>query len=364
MAMDPHTPTKLPLDSLDWMRAFPLASKATFELARYSGILEGMVNPDLLLSPMTYNEALFSSRIEGTQATLEEVLTYEVAPTKEAEKTGELREVVNYRRALGHAVEYLQSRPTCLNLCKEMHFILLDSVRGRNKARGEFRKSQNYVGKYGTTIEQASYVPPPPERLMEFLDNLEQYMHYEDKDRLVQLALIHAQFEIIHPFLDGNGRVGRILIPVWLVERGMLKAPVFYISEYLDRHRDEYYDRLEAITTNGLWDDWIGFFLSAVVAQSKANAQKARAVLDLYDEMKQRIGRVLKSQYSIRTLDTIFETPIFTAPVFAKRSNIPKASAIRILRTLRKEGIISLQREGSGRKPSLLAFGRVLEAVK
>jgi Fic family protein len=362
--MQPHIPRKLPLENLDWMKFIHLIGKANFELAQYAGILVGMVNPELLLSPLTTKEAVISSKIEGTQATLEEVLKFEASPIKEGAKNEDIREIINYRTALEHAVDYLKTRPTCLNLCKEMHYILLDSVRGRDKGRGEFRKIQNWIGSPGSPIEKATYVPPPPDRLTEFLDNLEEYMHFEEKDKLVQLAIIHAQFEIIHPFIDGNGRLGRILIPLFLVDKEMLKAPVFYISEYVDENRDIYYDRLGEITRNDSWENWIEFFLTAIIEQSKNNSRKAKAILDLYDNMKKELEGILRSQYSIRTLDTIFENPIFNTTMFIRKSGIPKPSVARILNILEKNKIIFTIMKGSGKRASIMGFEKVLDIVK
>jgi Fic family protein len=362
--MQPHIPRKLPLDNLDWMKFIHLIGKANFELAQYAGILVGMVNPELLLSPLTTKEAVISSKIEGTQATLEEVLKFEASPVKEGAKSEDIREIINYRKSLEHAVEYLKTRPTCLNLCKQMHYILLDSVRGRDKGRGEFRQIQNWIGSPGSSIEKATYVPPPPDRLIEFLNNLEEYMHFEEKDRLVQLAIIHAQFEIIHPFIDGNGRLGRILIPLFLIDKGMLKAPVFYISEYIDENRDIYYDRLSEITRNGNWETWIEFFLTTIIEQSRNNSKKAKAILDLYDSMKEEIEGDLRSQYSIRTLDTIFEDPIFNTTMFIEKSGIPKASATRILHVLERNKIIFTIMKGSGKRASLMGFEKVLSIIK
>lgn len=362
--MEPHIPQKLPLDSLDWVRFIRLIGGATFELAQYAGTLRGMVNPELLLSPLTTHEAVMSSKIEGTQATLEDVLRYEASPEKGGARNEDIREVINYRRALEYAVEYLKKRPTCLNLCREMHSILLDSVRGKDKGRGEFRKVQNWIGRPGSSIEKATYVPPPPDRLIEFLVNLEEYMHFEEKDRLVQLALIHAQFEIIHPFVDGNGRLGRILIPLFLIDKKMLDSPVFYVSEYLDDNRTTYYDHLNGITKNNDWESWVEFFLTTITEQSKTNTRKAMAILSLYEGMKEEIETVLHSQYSIRTLDAIFQNPIFNTTMFVRESGIPRPSAARILAQLEKSKVITTVIKGSGHRSSLMVFRRVLDIAK
>ena len=260
-------------------------------------------------------------------------------------------------------MEQIKERPINLNLIEKVHYGLLDSVRGRDKARGEFRKIQNWIGSPGSPIEEASYVPPIPEVVPKAMSNLEQYIHYEEKDRLVQLAIIHAQFEIIHPFLDGNGRVGRMLIPLFLVEKQLLKYPVFYISSYLDENRDIYYDKLSNVSKHEDWNGWISFFLEAVIAQAERNTTVVQAVLTLYEEMKEMIVKYTKSQFAIKALDMIFERPIFTTTQFITRSEIPKASAMRMLAKLKEEGILIGIREAKGRRPALLAFGKLMDII-
>ena len=198
---------------------------------------------------------------------------------------------------------------------------------------------------------------------MEHLSNFEKYVHYEEKDRLVQLAIVHAQFEIIHPFLDGNGRVGRILIPLFLFEKKVLHSPMFYVSEYLESHREEYYARLRAITEEKKWDEWIEFFLKAVVEQAKANSVKAKAILTLYEKKKERITEVTHSQYAIKVLDTLFKKPIFSTTEFIAVSRIPKRSALWLLNILKKEHIVSTLRKGKGRNPEVLVFDKLFNIV-
>jgi len=359
--MKPYMPEKLPLKSLDWTKFIRLIGRANFELAKYGGTLSGIVNPMVLLSPLVTQEAVLSSKIEGTQATFEEVLKYEAAPEKGTDKIADIQEILNYRQAIAYAVDYLERHPYNLNLCKKIHYGLLDSVRGRNKSRGEFRTTQNWIAKPGEPIERATYIPPPPDIVMECMSNFEKYIHYDEEDRLVQLAIVHAQFEIIHPFLDGNGRVGRILIPLFLAEKDMLSEPVFYISAYFDENRDIYYERLNNITRSNSWEEWITFFLEAIIQQSKNNIEKAQAILNLYGEMKQEIVEVISSKFSIQVLDAIFEKPIFNSAFFVQRSGIPKASAIRILKELNSKGIIDTIKVGKGRRPSIMAFERLLD---
>jgi Fic family protein len=362
--MKPYVPETLPLESLDWENLVTLIGEANAALARYDGILHGIPNPAVLLSPLGTQEAVLSSRIEGTQATLEEVLEYEATATAGKIPYDDIREIINYRKAMQSAVEELHARPISLNLIRNAHSILLASVRGKNKARGRFRISQNWIGSPGCTMEEATYVPPAPERLATCLGNWEQYVHYAEKDRLVQLSVVHAQFEVIHPFMDGNGRVGRMLIPLFLFEKGLLMSPMFYISAYLEANRSEYYDRLQGISSKQDWTGWISFFLVSVREQAKENARIARAILDLYEEMKREVVNLTHSQYAIQTLDALFQMPIFGTPDFVRYSGIPRKSASRIIKQLREEGHLITIREASGRRPAILAFPRLIDRVE
>lgn len=356
--MKPYLPNNLPLKRLKWESFVHLIGKANYELARFEGILQAIVNPLVLLSPLTTQEAVLSSKIEGTIATIEEVYEYEAKILKDIsdKKQGDIQEIINYRKALNFAVEGLNSRPISLNLVLDIHSILLDSVRGTNKARGELRKIQNWLGRPGAKIENATYIPPTPERLMIYFDNFEKYIHYDDKDVLVQLAIIHAQFELIHPFLDGNGRVGRILIPLFLYEKKLLKSPVFYISEYLEANREIYYDRLKQISQDGNWNDWIIFFLTAIIEQSKTNTLKAKAILDLYEKMKIEVSSIVRSQFSIFASDAIFKNPYFTTSEFISYTKMPKSTAARIIKEFKERKIIDVLIEGSGRRPETMYF--------
>ena len=359
--MKPYKPENLPLQNLNWQKLISLMSEANRKLARYDGILQTMPNPVLLLSPLTTQEAVLSSRIEGTRATLEEVLRFEADPQKHTEKYADIQEVINYRKATALAVEEMKKRPISLNLIKNIHSVLLQSVRGQSKARGEFRKMQNWIGKPGSTIEQARFVPPDPADLIVYLDNFEKYIHYDEKDRLVQLAIVHAQFEIMHPFLDGNGRIGRILIPLFLHEKKILSTPMFYISAFFEANRGLYYDNLKAVTDNKDWEGWILFFLRGVIEQSEKNIEKAKAILQLYEMMKEKIVGITHSQYSIKALDILFDMPIFSSTDFVKSSSIPKASAKRILKRLEQSSTISIFVKGAGRKPTLYVFRQLID---
>lgn len=365
--MKPFTPDSLPLDRVDWAAHVSLIGQANAALARYDGMLQGVVNPAVLLSPLTTQEAVLSSRIEGTQASMEEVLEFEATPTEKItpEKHADIQEIINYRHAMTAAVEKLMKRPLCLNLIKELHAILLESVRGRNKSPGEFRKIQNYIGPAGCSMQEATFVPPSPDKLPSALDNWEKYLHFDEKDQLVQLAVVKAQFEIIHPFLDGNGRLGRMLIPLFLYARGLLSNPIFYMSAYLEEHRDVYYGRLRAITENGDWNGWIAFFLSALIEQAEHNTKTVRAIIDLYGRLKDKIVTLTHSQYAIQVLDAIFSQPIFRSTQFQQLAKIPtRPTTMLILRKLGEADILKVLEKGKGRRPALMAFPGLINLVE
>lgn len=360
--MEPYIPDTLPLDNIDWTAHVSLIGKANAALARYDGILQGIVNPEILLSPLTTREAVLSSRIEGTQASLEDVLQYEADSniTITPEKQADIQEIINYRVAMKAAVDNLQKRPLCINMVRDLHRILLTSTRGRDKEPGEIRRIQNYIAPPGTPIELATFVPPSPLILMDALSNWEAYFHSEEKDTLVQLSILKAQFELIHPFRDGNGRIGRMLVPLILYRKKMLSTPMFYISAYLERNRDEYYERLLAISRDGNWNEWISFFLRALVEQAEENSQKATRVLRLYDDMKHRVPEITHSKYAISAIDTIFSRPIFSSVYFIEHSHIPKESAHRMLKQLEGAGILKVLRGGSGRRPNTYIFPELI----
>lgn len=362
--MDPYVPEPLPLADLDLRRLVGGVGRANAALARYDGLLQGLVNPEILLSPLTTQEAVLSSRIEGTQATLDEVLEHEAGQLQQGEKAQDVREILNYRTALSLARDFVADRPISLWLVREVHRVLMDSVRGQNKAPGEFRKDQNWIGRPGCLIEEATFVPPNPLVMADHLQAWESYLRSDDIDVLIQLAIVHAQFELIHPFKDGNGRIGRLLIPLFLYQKDVLSSPSFYLSEYLEVHRDEYYDRLAAISNRRDWDGWISFFLGAVVAQSDGNGKRVRQMRELYDGMKVRTVELTHSQYSLAALDTLFHRPIFQTSDFIERSGIPKQSALPMLRALRTAGILTAVREARGRRPAILVFPELLNIVE
>jgi Fic family protein len=362
--MSPYVPQALPLTGLDFARLIRKIGPANAALARYDGLLQSVINPRVMLSPLTNREAVLSSKIEGTQATVDEVLEYEAGMEFEREKVQDIQEIVNYRKALTLATEVLVDRPLTLSLIRAMHAVLMDSVRGANKTPGQFRVDQNWLGFEGCEIDQATFVPPSPLQLLDHLQAFERYLAIDDVDALLQVAVVHAQFELIHPFEDGNGRIGRLLVPLFLYQKRSLASPMFYLSEYLESHRELYYARLRGISQDGDWTAWVEFFLEAIIEQAKSNTARVRAILGLYDRMKHRVTELTRSQYALQVLDALFVRPIFQSSDFVERSRIPKQSASRFLGVLREAGILHVLRQGMGRQPAILAFRELLNCAE
>lgn len=359
---------RFPPAQLDLAAIFSLVGPANAAIARYEGVLAGIPNPNILLSPLTVKEAVLSSKIEGTQVTLGEVLEFEAQGdllNENTPKKADAREVLNYRAALNEATRMMaEGLPLSQRLIKAAHHVLMDGVRGRGKAPGEYRRIPNWIGSDGCTIEQARFIPPAADEINRAMSDWETYIHADAPDRLVQLAVVHAEFESIHPFLDGNGRLGRLIIPLFLYTHGLLSRPNFYLSEYLEAHREEYYDRLLAVSRAGDWTGWVGFFLQGIIAQAEVNTRKAQAILKLHQEKRDWVVEVTHSQYAVRALDWIFQRPIFQTPDFIQAAQIPGPTARTIVRALRDHGMLHEVVRASGRAPATYMFRELLNIAE
>ena len=358
---------KFPPVNIDWLAVLPLIGPANAAISRYAGLLQGVPETNVLLSPMTVQEAVLSSRIEGTQATMGEVLELEAegGPLDESTpKKADIHEVLNYRAALKEATRLLETLPLSQRLIRSTHAVLMQGVRGRSKDPGEYRRIPNWIGIEGCTMDNARFVPCPADKLSHAMDEWERYLHADTPDVLVQLACLHAEFEAIHPFLDGNGRLGRLIIPLFLFSRGLLGGPNFYLSEYLENNRDEYYERLLAISREGDWTGWCVFFLKALMTQAEVNQQRAQDILDLYRIRKEWIIELTRSQYAVRALDWMFEKPIFKAADFIATVAIPEPTAKRILREVRDNGLLREMRRASGRRGAIVCFPELLNIAE
>ncbi len=358
---------KFPPTNIEWSHLIPLIGPASAALARYDGTLGAIPNAALLLSPLTTQEAVLSSRIEGTQATMGEVLEFEAEGESKnipQERKADIYEVLNYRKAMWYAIDLLNKLPLCQRVIKEAHKILLTDTRGHIRSPGGYRRVPNWIGPPGCEIEGAKFVPIKVCQLSKAMDRWERYIHEDVPDRLVQLAIIHAEFEAIHPFLDGNGRLGRMLVPLFMFKIDLIHAPMFYISAFFERNRNEYYERLLNISRNDDWTGWCEFFLKAVIEQAHNSQKKATEILMLYEKKKDQVTKVTRSQYSIYALDFIFSHPIFKSSDFTAIEEIPTPTAKRILAALRDEGILGTLQEASGRRSAIYAFLELINTVE
>ncbi len=356
---------RFPPAAMDWPRLIPLLGPAAAAVARYDGMLAAIPNPSVLLSPLTTQEAVLSSRIEGTQATMGEVLEFEAGQEAVSpERREDIQEVRNYRAAMRKAEHLLATLPISQRMIRDAHAVLLAGVRGQNKSPGNYRRIPNWIGPPGCTIETAHFVPIAADKLPEAMSSWERYAHSESPDRLVQLAILHAEFEALHPFLDGNGRLGRMLVPLFLWQTGLIRQPMFYISAYFEARRAAYYDGLLAVSRDDDWTGWCRFFLEAIRTQAEDNLAKAQGILALYEKMKRQVPEMTRSQYAIRALDWIFERPIFRSSDFVDSAGIPAPTARRFLGVLRKGGVLRVFAAGRGRRAAILAFPALLNIAE
>lgn len=351
---------------LEWsLRLVALLDEARGALGELAGLLRQLPNPYLFIRPFIQKEAVLSSRIEGTQAGLLDVYALEAqVPLFPSPKLREdAQEVLNYIQALERGRELLQEIPLSLRLLKEVHAVLLRGVRGGGRAPGEFRRAQNWIGPPGSSLEEARYVPPPPGPMLEALDALERFWHSDHGlPPLVEIALVHYQFEAIHPFLDGNGRIGRLLITLMLLERGLLPEPALYLSAYFERHRTLYYDLLLGVSQRGAWEDWLAFFLEGVRTEARDVAERARRLLDLWREWRERYGRKGGSAHILGLLDLLFERPVLTVPLVKDRLGITHAWANRLVQRLEEDGILTPVSER--KRNRLYAAKEILEILE
>ncbi|HUD02428.1 MAG TPA: Fic family protein [Candidatus Paceibacterota bacterium] len=312
-------------------------AKAHTALARLDEMLKHMGNLSHLESTFFTREAVLSSKIEGTQVTLEDVLKEEAEGKKEVnentERQRDIVEVLNYRRALRLGLKMIgEGESLAENNVKELHKILLQSERGRTRAPGQFRREQVYIAPKGTPMDEARYIPPSPNDISELYSNFDRYLNTEnaERDPLVQIAVAHYQFEAIHPFKDGNGRVGRLLIPLFLYKRKIIAHPFIYISKYFEEHRRDYYDLLADVSYERAWTAWIRFFLHGLCEQANEATELGRAIIKLRDEYRSHLAE-LHSTYAFNLLDAIFERPYFTPVLIGKLAHIKNPQTVLTL---------------------------------
>lgn len=358
---------KFPPPALDYGVLVESLLKATDALARYDQMLKGMHNSEILLAPLRNQEAVISSRMEGTISTMDEILQYSAEHAEEensSEVRSEVIETILYRRALNAAQKQLEEGyPLSPALVKSIHSHLLSWGRGAALSPGQFKTEQNYVGDRNSRVIR--FVPISPEQLPGGIEALFSFIGSDGAfPVLVRTALAHVEFEALHPFEDGNGRVGRMLVTLMLWKTGVISAPHFYISRYFEDQKEDYIRLMREVSSEGRWETWCRFFLTAVEAQAKNNLTAAESIRSLYEEMKSRFTSVLSSKWAVRALDYIFTNPIFRNNGFTKESGIPAGTAARFTRMLLEGKLLQTVRPASGRRPATYRFEPLMERVR
>jgi len=328
-------------------------SHADAALSELSGLGKYLPNPDLLTNTYIRREAVLSSRIEGTRAGLSDMWFEEFDPKKNESKDNDLHEVKNYVVAMEYGIQRLCGLPLSLRLIKEIHEKLMKGVRSDQATPGEFRRSQNWIGPAGSNLSNATYVPPPPEEMKACLGNWESFLQNRNQfPELIQCCLLHEQFEAIHPFLDGNGRVGRLLITLFLIDRGRLTQPLLYLSSYFESHRQEYYTYLQKVKTDGDWNNWILFFLNGVAETAQQATRQASQITALRERY---LKELLVTPKAVALIDPLFQNPYMTITRATQLLNITHPTARQVIKVLENAGVLQ---EVTGRE-----WGRIYKAT-
>ena len=334
--------------------------EASRAVATLSGVGETIPNPSLLIRPLMRREAVLSSRIEGTQASLDDLFRFEATGLRRPK--GDVAEVFNYVSALEEGIGLLEQLPISLRLINHVHAVLMQGVRGQEKYPGQLRTGQVWIGAAGTPIEQARFVPPPPHLLMEAIGDWERFANETVLlPPLVQCALLHYQFEAIHPYLDGNGRIGRLLIALFLYAKGVLRTPLLYLSAYFEADRQAYYDQLLRVSATGDWSTWLEYFLTGVTEQATDALFRTRQLREMHDRYRSLLQESRESINAVRLVDEMFAMPFMTAPQASRVLGITTAGARRVLDRLAERGLVKLS---PGSWPRLYVADELLEALQ
>ena len=353
-------PDPLP-PKLNWTPKLVRAlSDADQLLGRLAGEGRRLPNPHLLIRPFVQREAVFSSRIEGTQSTLGELLASDAGAVV-ARSPEDLREVGNYVAALEHGIARLKTLPLSVRLVRELHEKLMTGVRGHHATPGELRRSQNWIGPPGSTLTQATYVPPPHEEMLDYLGAWEEFLHDESLPPLVQTALMHYQFEAIHPFLDGNGRVGRLLITLLLMQRGVLPLPLLYLSAFFEATRRVYYDSLRAVTERSAWEDWLLYFFNGVARQSEDALSRAERINQQLDQWRKHVSGT-GTGVALRLLDLLGTNPFITVRKAEAQLGVAFNTAATALRRL--VGLRIVKQVGDARRDRVYCAQALLDILE
>lgn len=358
---------QFPPQNLNYSTFVGALVKATDAIARYDQMIKNMHNSEIFLAPLRNQEAVISSRMEGTVSTMDEILRYEADFGSDGVDSSRIRsdviETILYQRALRSAQEAMKDGyKLSISMIKGVHQRLLSLGRGASKAPGRFKTEQNYLA--DRLKKNILFVPISPEKLNDGLEVLFEYINCSEHPELIKTAMAHVEFESLHPFQDGNGRIGRMLITLMLWSSGTISAPHFYISGYFEENKDAYIDIMRRVSEEGDWNQWCLFFLDAIEKQAVRNLNIAEEIRGLYENMKPVFSDVLSSKYSVSALDFVFTNPVFRNNRFTSSSGIPSATAARFARVLSEEGIISVIEQPAGRRPALYSFEPLLRLVR
>ena len=354
-----------PREGPDWTQLIPLLGPAHASVARYDGLLAAIPDTDNLLALLSLREAVISSRIDGGRATLGEVLEFEAGQkTDSTFLRRDIEQTLNYHSALRRAQQMLTELPLCVGVIRAAHRTLLNGTQRAEQAPGELRRGPGPEGRPGAADDYGAYVPIDAAALPDAVAKWERYIHETVPDRLVQLAILYAEFEALHPFAEGNGRLGRMLAPLFLWQQGMVRRPVFYLSAYFEARRDLHHAGLLAVFRDGDWTTWCRYFLEALRVQAEDNLAKAREIFDLYDRTTRHFSAITRSPNTIDALTWLFGHPVLRSSDFTTAAGVPKRTAHRLLGTLMEEGILSEIRAANGRRPALLGFPALLKLAE
>lgn len=356
---------KFPPKSVDYNLFIHELLEATESVSRFDQMLKGLHNNEILLAPLRNQEALLSSRLEGTISTMDEILEYEAdnEDIQDARERKDVIETILYQRSLKSAQGAIEDGyPFTVGFIRQMHQQLLSAGRGATKSPGQFKKEQNYLA--DQLNRKILFIPIRPENLIEGMENLLHFINQNSLPPLIKTALMHVEFEALHPFQDGNGRIGRMLIPLMLWKSGLLSQPHFYISGYFEENKEGYKQTLRNVSARGEWNAWIKFFLIAVKHQAESNLETAEQIKYLYEKTKTEFSELLSSKWNLEILDYIFTYPVFRNNKLVKKTGIPGATARSIVNTLIENNYLKVKQEAAGRRAGLYSFEPLMQLVR
>lgn len=359
---------QFPPSDIGLVRLVPRLLQAQEAVSRYDQMLKMIPNSQLLLAPLRNQEAVLSSRMEGTISTIDEVMVYQAdedegVPLSNSKYRNDVIEVALYSTVLLRAQQaIIDGVPINENLIKNSHKILLGFGRGAMKSPGQYKAQQNYIGDHNK--QKVYFTPISPLQINASMETLLHYMNRNDDTHLIKVAVAHVEFEALHPFNDGNGRIGRLLVTLLLWKYGLIHEPHFYLSGYLEQNKDDYIKKMRDVSRNARWTEWIDFFLGAIAMQADRNLELATQISRLYEEMKERIRELTSSQWALPAQDYIFQTPIFQNGKFTNRAGIPPHAAKRISKILLKNRLLTEVRPAAGRQSAIYAFEPLMKIVR